>query len=94
MSAASPQGANMSHDSHIDLDFNEPAELFSGRTKTVGTGYRRFASLQAAVTFSMESMPSQRLNSAAIETRDTRYAAQEIRALYERPDFPRGTAAP
>lgn len=82
----------MSSDTYIAVDFNEPAELFSGRTKAAGTGYRRFASLQAAVTFSMESMPSQQLNAASIETRDARFAAQEIRALYERPDFPRGSA--
>lgn len=86
-----PTRTDMSSDTK-PMDFTEPAELFSGRTKAAGTGYRRFASLQAAVTFSMENMPSQWLNGAAIETRDTRYAAQEIRALYERPDFPRESA--
>lgn len=74
------------------VDFFEPADLFSGRTKGVGTGYRRFVSMQAAVVFSIDNLPSQQLNGAAIETFDTRYAAQEIRALYERPDFPRGPA--
>ena len=83
----------MSSDTYVGVDFNEPAELFSGRTKVAGTGYRRVASLHAAVSFSMENMPSEQLNGAAIETRDTRYAAQEIRTLYERPDFPRGAAA-
>ena len=82
----------MTSDANTAVNFSEPAELFSGRTKGVGTGYRRFESLQAAVAFSIENMPSQQLNGAAIETFDTRYAAQESRALYERPDFPRGPA--
>ena len=83
----------MPSDANIAVDFTAPAELFSGRTKAAGTGYRRFASLQAAVAFSIEDMPSRQLNSVAIETSDTRYAAQEIRALYERSDFPRRAAA-
>lgn len=91
MSAPSLQGTNISSGASAAVDFSAPAELFSGRTKAAGTGYRRFPSLQAAVAFSIENMPSGALNGAAIETRDTRYAAQEIRALYERPDFPRGS---
>lgn len=82
----------MTSDANTAVNFSEPAELFSGRTKEVGTGYRRFVSLQAAVAFSIETLPSQQFNGAAIETFDARYAAQEIRALYERPDFPRGSA--
>jgi hypothetical protein len=75
------------------VDFTEPAELFSGRTRTSGTGYRRFTSLHSAVSFSIENMASQPLNGVAIETQDARYAAQEIRTLYERLDFPRGATA-
>lgn len=82
----------MISDAYTAVDFTEPAELFAGRTKGAGTGYRRFRSLQAAVAFSIENMPSQQLNSVAIETQDARYTAQEIRALYERRDFPRRAA--
>lgn len=87
------QGANVPSDVNSAVDFSEPAELFSGRTRAAGTGYRRFASLQAAISFSIEDMPHQQLNSVAIETSDTRYTGQEIRALYVRPDFPRRAAA-
>jgi hypothetical protein len=75
-------------DPQIALDFMQSAELFSGRTKEHGVGYRRFVSLEAAVSFSIEMLPAQQLNTIAIETSDTRYAAREIRALYDRPDFP------
>ena len=74
------------------MDFTVPAELLSGRTMASGTGYRRFASLHS-VSFSIENMPSQQLNGVAIETGDTRYVAQEIRAFYDRPDFPCGATA-
>jgi hypothetical protein len=83
----------MDPDPHAALDFTQSAELFSGRTREHGVGYRRFVSLEAAVAFSIEMLPAQQLNTVAIETRDTRYAAREIRALYDRPDFPgRGRA--
>jgi hypothetical protein len=88
-----PQVVNSNADMMQAVDFTEPAELFSGRTSTSGTGYRRFASLHSAVSFSIESIPGQELNSVAIETQNARYTAQEIRALYDRLDFPRGATA-
>ena len=78
----------MTADAQIAPDFTQSAELFSGRTTEHGVGYRRFVSLEAAVAFSIEMLPAQQLNTIAIETSDTRYAAREIRALYDRPDFP------
>lgn len=91
--AVHPQGRNSTTGTSTALDFTEPAELFSGRTRTSGTGYRRFTSLHSAVSFSIENMASQPLNGVVIETQDARYAAQEIRTLYERLDFPRGATA-
>jgi hypothetical protein len=38
-------------------------------------------------------MASQELNGVAIETQDARYAAQEIRTLYDRLDFPHAATA-
>jgi hypothetical protein len=91
--ATHQQGVNSTAHLIQAVDFTEPAELFSGRTRTSGTGYRRFASLHSAVSFSIEKMPGQELNSVAIETQYARYAAQEIRTLYDRLDFPRGGTA-
>jgi hypothetical protein len=91
--ATHPQIVNSTAALIQGVDFTQPAELFSGRTRTSGTGYRRFASLHSAVSFSIENMASQELNGVAIETQDARYAAQEIRTLYDRLDFPRAATA-
>jgi hypothetical protein len=72
-------------------EFNEPAELYSGKTyrsgRSSGLKYRRFESLAEAVKFAVEQIPGQ-LNFATIDAGGTSYRAAEIRSLYGSDEFP------
>jgi hypothetical protein len=73
-----------------DIDYGESAELYLSST---GIGprssrYMRFSSAAEAIRYAVEQIPTTTLRSAAIEAGDHRYEGQDIRALYDAPDYP------
>jgi Arc/MetJ-type ribon-helix-helix transcriptional regulator len=77
------------------FNFDAPAELFPSRNNKIAKKlkYRRFNSAAEAIRFAVEDMPEQLLLGTTIEIDEKRLGHQDIRALYERPDFPRNKAA-
>ena len=70
------------------FDFDAPADLFPGGDRTHRVGYRRFKNLAAAVAYCLERLTPMQMHGAVIETDEDRYELAEIRALYDRVDFP------
>ena len=72
------------------FDFSAPAELFSSRNKR-GRGqviYKRFDQAVEAVRFAIEDMPGSALFGLCLESEETRFRGQEIRALYDSTAYP------
>jgi len=71
-------------------EFSAPAELFPSRNKK-GRGrvtYKRFVSAAEAIRFAVEEMPGSALLGAYLESKETRFGEQEIRALYDSAAYP------
>jgi hypothetical protein len=82
----------------VAFDYGVPAELFPGRTlkyRRRSIGYRRFARAEEAIRFAIEDLPPEVLLGAFLEVDGERYGGEEIRRLYESPDYllPRRKAA-
>jgi hypothetical protein len=73
---------------NLQIDFEEPADLFPGADRVHHVSYRRFKTLAAAVAYSIERLSPAQMIGAAIETDLGRFEAGEIRELYRRQDFP------
>jgi hypothetical protein len=74
------------------FDFSSEAELFPARSqkhKRRVVGYRRFSHAADAIRFAVEELPPEQLVGAYLEVAEERYGGDEIRCLYDRPDFPR-----
>jgi hypothetical protein len=73
------------------FDFSAPAELFPSRNRKVASKvkYRRFDTAADAIRFAIEDLPEPQLLGACIEINERRYGHQEIRQLYEAPEFPK-----
>ena len=72
------------------FDFSAPAELFPSRNKK-GRGritYKRFDTAAEALRFAVEEMPAPALLGAYLESEETRFGEQEIRALYDSAAYP------
>jgi hypothetical protein len=72
------------------FDFGAPAELFPSRNKK-GRGritYKRFDTAAEAIRFAVEDMPGSALLGAYLESNETRFGDQEIRALYDSAAYP------
>ena len=78
------------------FDYQAPAELFHGRSKASKSRpkYRRFDTAAEAVRFVVEELPAAVLPGTYLLVADARFAADEIRSLYESAGYPlsRGSA--
>ena len=73
------------------LDYDAAAGLYFGRPGGQArkmTGYRRFASVSAAVLFAVEQLAPAQLDHALLEVDEDRFNATDIRLLYESAHFP------
>jgi hypothetical protein len=74
-----------------EFDYNAAAELFPTRRRIPRRqplGYRRFDQAAQAIRFAIEDLPADLLNGAYLEVEEERFNSDQIRGLYERPDYP------
>jgi hypothetical protein len=74
-----------------EFDYDAAAELFStrrGLPRRQPFGYKRFARAALAIRFAMENLPEGSLVGAFLEVDEQRYGSQDIRRLYESPEYP------
>ena len=73
------------------FDFGALAELYPckgrGGTRSPVT-YHRFETAAEAIRFAIEDLPPMLLNGAILEIDEERYHKDQIRAFYDRKDFP------
>jgi hypothetical protein len=73
------------------FDYGTEAELFSAvkrQFRRSPLAYKRFARAADAIRFALEELPSQRLIGTYLEVDGERYQGNDIRRLYESPDYP------
>jgi len=73
------------------FDFEAEAELFPTRSRASRrqpVGYRRFARAADAIRYAIEELPAEFLVGAFLEVNEQRFGDSEIRALYDRADYP------
>lgn len=69
------------------FDYAASAELFAAHGRS-GLRYRRFAQAAEAIRYAIEKLPAEVLTATALEVKDERYNAGQIRLLYESERFP------
>jgi hypothetical protein len=72
------------------FDYGAPGELFSARSISMRSRvtYKRFDSAAKAIRFAVEEMPAESLRSTTLEVDEVRLRGEEIRELYQHPDYP------
>lgn len=73
------------------FDFKAPAEVFASNGRGAARRpmtYRRFANGAEAVQYAMEALPPEMLFGAVLEAGGSRFSVEDIRGLYESPQYP------
>jgi hypothetical protein len=72
------------------IDFNASAELFPSRSRKTRRpmSYRRFDTAAEAIRFAIEELPAALLLGAFLEVDEVRFGGDDIRRLYDSPDYP------
>lgn len=72
------------------FDYSAPGELFCSRSISMRSRvtYKRFESAAKAIKFAIEELPGDILRSATLEVSEVRLRGDEIRQLYQHPDYP------
>lgn len=71
--------------------FEAPAEIYSSggtRARKGPISYRRFQSSAEAIRFAVEELPQILQRGTVMEVGDDRFEFADIRALYDREDYP------
>jgi len=74
-----------------EFDYNCAAELFATRRRPPRRqpfGYKRFTQAAQAIRFAIEELPPECLVGAFLEVDERRYGSDDIRRLYEQPEYP------
>ncbi len=74
-----------------NFNFAEPAEIFVGGgrlTSRFPMFYRRFATGAEAIRYAIEIQSADKLVATVVEADDVRFAAAEIRSLYDCEAYP------
>jgi hypothetical protein len=73
----------------MKFNYNAPAELFPGRSRTRRPiGFRRFDTAAEAIRFAVEQMPSELLIGSVLEADVSRVNGAGIRQLYDSAEYP------
>jgi hypothetical protein len=78
-------------DSHLTrFDYAGSAGLYSGNAKVGKRGprYRRFETAAEALRFAVEDMGDTQKRGSLLEMDEARFDHNQIRALYDAPDYP------
>ena len=71
------------------VDYNCSAELFPASSARRGkVSYRRFGSLAEALRYAIEELSPALIVGAYLEANEIRYAASEMRQLYDADEYP------
>jgi hypothetical protein len=74
-----------------EFDYGAAAELFPTRrrlSRREPFGYKRFEQASEAIRFAIEDLPPECLVGAFLEVDEQRYGSDDIRRLYESPQYP------
>ena len=74
-----------------NFDFNAPADVFVGGgriNRRKAMSYRRFQTGAEAIRFAIELQAADKLVATVVEIDETRFAAEEIRTLYDSAEYP------
>lgn len=72
------------------FDYTGEAGLYAGKAigGSRGPRYRRFETAAEALRFAVEDMPGTQQRGSLLEVDEARFDHNQIRALYDAPDYP------
>jgi hypothetical protein len=72
------------------FDYSAPGELFSARSVSMRSRvtYKRFDSAAKAIRFAVEVLSADVLRATTLEVSEVRVRGDDIRLLYQHPDYP------